>query len=224
MRRYLGLTASVLVSAVIGLAGVSGATAGTITTFSNLAAFNTAVGGGLVVEDFTTTSQIPIVGGVLNTSTNAAILPGVSYSTPVGTSFFFNIDTGGGYVGGFLDGLFNNANLTVTFDGNQSAFGFDMNRLAGTSFDITVNFVSGPAFFQNIAIPSTSLNFFGFQSNTTDIQSLVINGIGNATVDFALDNFRYDSTAVASVPEPATLAIFGIGLAGLGFMRRRRAI
>ena len=35
----------------------------------------------------------------------------------------------------------------------------------------------------------------------------------------------FESSAVpVSVPEPGTLSIFGLGLAGLGFMRRRRAI
>ena len=31
------------------------------------------------------------------------------------------------------------------------------------------------------------------------------------------------STKGRAIPEPATLAIFGAGLTGLGFMRRRRA-
>ena len=37
------------------------------------------------------------------------IAAGVTYSTPVGDSFFFNIDAGGGFVGGFLDGFYGDA-------------------------------------------------------------------------------------------------------------------
>jgi hypothetical protein len=38
-----------------------------------------------------------------------------------------------------------------------------------------------------------------------------------------MDNFSI-STAQINVPEPSALAIFGLGLAGLGFMRRRRKL
>jgi hypothetical protein len=215
--------------AALTMVGVAGAAnAGVITTFSNRASFDAAVGS-TTLEDFLPSAHYPINSGVLNQFTNEAginpgdIQPGVTYSTPVGSGVFFNIDAGGGYTGGMLDSIRSTGtrSLTVTFDAPLAAFGFDTNQLMGSSFDITINFSSdGPSSTSHAVANSLGMEFFGFQSDQSDITSAVIQG-NSSTFNYILDNFSFGGIASQGVPEPATLALFGLGLLGLGAARQK---
>lgn len=220
-----------LISALVLTAASACASAGAITTFGNLGAYQTAIGAATeTVEDFTNTSHFPISTGILNSATNLPgigiapgdIKAGVTYSTPIGSSFFFNIDAGGGFIGGFLDGFYGgdpNRTLNVAFNSAAGAFGFDTNSLMGPNFGITINFATGPAFSGNFSVNGDG--FFGFQSDATDITSVIIDG-SDGGFAFALDNFRFsNATGANRVPEPAGLAFLGFA-ALLATARRKR--
>ena len=225
-RRVLAAAVSVL--PLLGFATL--AQAGTITTFSNLGAFNAAVGGGQTVEDFTDTTHIPISTGVLNSATNlpgigitpGTIQPGVTYSVPVGAGFFFNIDAGGGFPTPFLDTITGAGPLTVTFDSSTGAFGFLTSVLMGSTLNITINFVTGPSFVSALPIGGdiSTLQFFGFQSSGVDITSALI-GTSGTGITWAVDDFRFSAEPGPAVPEPGTMVLIGSGLLGLAARRRR---
>lgn len=213
---------------LLALGLTSLAQAGTVTTFSDLSAFEAAVGATpITLETFTDSYRFPISTGVLNSSTNlqvatgpaitpGTIQPGVTYSTPIGSGNFFNIDCCYNSTGPFLDTVTGNGPLTVTFDHNTLAFGFNSGQF-NNGLDVTINFASGPAYTNTFAVGGDA--FYGFMSSAADIQSVVIGG-GTNSFTFAIDNFRF--TTSPPIPEPETYAMMMAGLGLLGFMARRK--
>ena len=70
--------------------------------------------------------------------------------------------------------------------------------------------------FANLIDPT---NFYGFTGSSFD--QIVVNVSAGVNEAALIDNLQFTAAATA-VPEPATLALFGAGLAGLGALRRRR--
>jgi hypothetical protein len=204
-----------------------------LTVFTSKAAFDAAVGP-TTTETFTNTSHFPLATGVLNSSTVGAglvagdIRPGATYSSlPVGPGSFFNIDAGGVYSGGFLDGIGQNPNapLVVTFDTPASAFGFVTNDFMGSSFSLTANLVGGGSYANVFSGLGGALQFFGFRSASAGITSVSILGDNASGFRFALDDFQFNAaptTPTTTTPEPLSVTLVAGGLLGIGGVARRR--
>ena len=114
---------------------------------------------------------------------------------------------------------------TLITTASLAAFGFDYSGPSNTPSNdanplhvITSNLdnITGPT------ILGDSSGFFGFVYTAGEtFTSLEIRDPDDRTF-FGADNFEAFST-VSAAPEPASLALLGIGLAGLGLGRRRKA-
>ena len=136
--------------------------------------------------------------------------------------------------GGILQGTFDYddalnqySNVDIVSSGGSLASIFDSSYSSYSILSNSSNFLSDTSVTN--AVPQSLLNLTFSESLTADggVVSLVIgsgpNGSGEISGSIATGTSRLvTSGTVSTVPVPAAVWLFGSGLAGLGWMRRRK--
>ena len=150
----------------------------------------------------------------------------VSTGTPDGRSATNRVNAGV-YDGSVADGESSSVFDTITWTFPVPIIGFGMDLSSGATGDVltlTGDFDGTGEQVINVltVLGGNGTGFLGI-IGTASFTSILLSDANASSLpgeNFQVDNLSFATTA--QVPEPATLALFGAGLAGLGWIARRR--
>jgi hypothetical protein len=126
-----------------------------------------------------------------------------------------------------------NGPIAVLFDIDLAGVGFDAGFFnAAASTGITA-FGRDGSLLGTVVNNGLGIEFLGLATDdgSAQIAGVFLDLVGNEPAGFAIDSLRFGRAGQINVPgpgqgipEPATLALLGAGLFGLGMMRRRSRV
>lgn len=121
------------------------------------------------------------------------------------------------------DGLFTNMAIALTAPpgGEFTSIIFNLNAIADGFVTLTVDQLVGPDVAQMFAVDGSGQNFY--IATSQDGQSILAISIFSTIGIEDIRQIRIGFGESVRVPEPATLALFGAGLAALAFLNRWRS-
>ena len=153
---------------------------------------------------------------ITGTPTSLTLLENPNPADNIGIALY-DYDTYGNVIHGDLNGMIGEGALSILLDSGSDVFGM---TVGGEGGQFRVQFFAADGRLIGSIAQAGTERFYGFRATAGDL----IRGVSITNTDFAgigIDNVTFNQNSIP-VPEPESLALFGLGMLGFAATRRRR--